>query len=301
MEVRILDLDGAIAAQPGVVAAAREIVPLRSWGPRLRLACSWSAFATFERDLARLVAKQTDTSPTLTFVGSGDFHHVSLALLRRLRQPLNLLILDNHPDWMRGVPLLHCGTWVYHAAQLGLVRTIFHVGGDVDFDNAYRWLAPWPLLASGRLRVVSSHRNYTRGRWSRLPHVSLRRTPQEPATADDIRKLVDGWRDELARFPLYVSFDRDVLQARHATVNWDSGHLTPDEVLTVIRRCREISPAWAGMDVVGDWSPVAVAGPLRHLLHWTEHPPLTVDPAQASQVNEQLNLALLRLGGASPS
>jgi len=84
---------------------------LRSWGPRLRLACSRRRFARFERSLARELGSARDLEPGLTLYGSGDFHHVSLALLRRLEGPFNLLMLDKHPDWMRGLPFAHCGEW----------------------------------------------------------------------------------------------------------------------------------------------------------------------------------------------
>ena len=57
--------------------------------------------------------------------------------------PFNLLVLDKHPDWMRGIPFLHCGTWLHHALQLPTLNRVIHCGGDLDFDNAYRWLAPW--------------------------------------------------------------------------------------------------------------------------------------------------------------
>ena len=39
---------------------------------------------TGEGELARLLGGTHDRRPQLTFVGSGDFHHVSLALARRL-------------------------------------------------------------------------------------------------------------------------------------------------------------------------------------------------------------------------
>jgi len=74
-----------------------------------------------------------DDEPHMTFYGSGDFHHVSLALLRRLREPFNLLVLDNHPDWMRGVPFLHCGTWLRHASLLPMGAAHLPLGGEVDF------------------------------------------------------------------------------------------------------------------------------------------------------------------------
>ena len=55
------------------------------------------------------------------------------------------------------------------------------------------------------------------------------------------------------------------------------------------------------MDVVGDWSPVHIEGWLRNLLHRTEHPPLSIDPAYAQRVNQQVNLRLLAERGAVAS
>src|SRR5262249_21267097 len=140
VQVRILDLDGSLPAQTRLGRFQPSILPARHWGPYLRLAVRFGAFCAFERVLGHWLQARP-AAAVVALIGSGDFHHVTLALLRRLKTPFNLLVLDNHPDWMRGVPVLHCGTWLHHAARLPHVRTIFHVGGDVDFDNAWRWLA----------------------------------------------------------------------------------------------------------------------------------------------------------------
>jgi hypothetical protein len=293
MLVRILDLDGAVISQERLRRRATYSVPLSGWGPRLRLGCSWRDFYRFEDELSDLVGCRRDTQPIVSFVGSGDFHHVSLALLARQPRLCNLLLLDNHPDWMRGVPFLHCGTWLYHAARLPQVHTIFHVGGEIDFDNHYRWLAPWQMLRSGRIRVLPAVRAFRRGCWQEIEHAPLRKNPDAAARRGQIESLIDPWRDELAQLPLYVSLDRDVLRAEQAVVNWDSGRLHASEVDSLIRAFRAASAGLAGMDVVGDWSAVRVTGMLRRLLHWTEHPRLSVDPPRAQAINEDFNLTLL--------
>jgi hypothetical protein len=296
MPVRILDLDGGLVRQRRLCGLAGAPLELRGWGPRLRLACSWSSFGRFERELARLLGSPHERRPHLTFIGSGDFHHVSLALARRLVLPCNLLVIDNHPDWVRRVPLLHCGTWLYHAAHLGVVRRVFHVGGEVDFDNAFRWLAPWSLLKGGKIVVFPALRRFGAG-WSGVPHRPLRAAPDVAVSRQRLEELLGPWRDELAARPLYVSLDRDVLRAEHAAVNWDSGHLGVEEVLDVLTAFLDASAGLVGMDVVGDWSEVRVAGGLRRLLHWSEHPRLAIDPEQATSLNEGLNLALVDLVG----
>jgi hypothetical protein len=293
MEARLLDLDGSVAAQRGL-ADRFPMTPLAGWGPRLRLACRHGRFRAFEAALADGLGGVCDDRPALSFVGSGDFHHVTLALLRRLPGPFNLLVLDNHPDWMRGVPFLHCGTWLRHALDLPNLRRVFHVGGDVDFDNAWRWLAPWRALRGGRVTVLPAVRRYCRGAWRGLPHLPLRPAPDEPLTPLRLAWLLRPYRDELADAPLYVSLDKDVLTAAEAAVNWDSGHLTFAEVETMLRGfVHAAGGQMAGMDVVGDWSPVRVAGWLRRLLHMTEHPALSLGADEATALNERTNAALL--------
>jgi hypothetical protein len=290
MQVRILDLDGSTTAQAPLLARSRPVTfAAAAWGPRIRLACSAARFRTFERALALLFGSETDAGPVFTFCGSGDFHHVTLALLRRQTQPFNLLVLDNHPDWMRGVPFLHCGTWLYHAARLPLVRQIYHVGGDVDFDNYYRWMAPWGLLRSGKITIIPARRRYERGPWKGIAHHCLK------PTAERIRDLLGPYRAELARFPLYASVDKDVLGADEAVVNWDSGHVTLDDLRLVLDAFLDATPAGlAGMDTVGDWSPVRLRGLFRRVIHWTEHPSLSIRAEDAAKRNTAVNLALLQ-------
>lgn len=294
MQTRILDLDGSLIRQATLVRHSQAaILPLQDWGPDIRLACRFGKFERFQNRLALLTGATRDSGFSLTFLGSGDFHHVSLALLRRLRQPCNLLVLDNHPDWMRGIPFLHCGTWLYHAAQLPAVQRIFHVGGDVDFDNAYRALAPWSLLRSGQIIVAPSRRRFHGRRWADIEHRPLRRRSDEPTQRSTIAEWLNPFRDELAARPLYISLDKDVLTAAESVVNWDSGHLTVREVMDALQAFLEAAGGeLAGMDVVGDWSPVRLRGLLRRTLHWTEHPHLPVDPDEAAERNERLNLTL---------
>lgn len=294
MSVRILDLDGSVAAQGALVARQRaSVLPLAEWGPRLRLACGWRAFRAFEGALATVTSPAPGQSPHLTFCGSGDFHHASLALLRHGVGPCNLLVIDKHPDWVRGVPFLHCGTWLWHAARLPNVGRIFHVGGALDFDNGYRWLAPWRLLRSGKIVVWPAIRRFRGRRWSAMAHQPLRSQPEEPAGRWRVNALLAPYREVLASAPLYISLDKDVLSADEAIVNWDSGHLTTPEVLAVIHACCEAARGvLAGIDIVGDWSEVRVCGPLRRALHWVEHPSLQVESMAATRHNERHNLAL---------
>jgi hypothetical protein len=293
--LRILDLDGSITRQEMVMSRYRpRVIPLSGWGPTIRMGCAIGQFQAFERALATASGCEKDRTPMLTLYGSGDFHHVSLALLARQSAPCNLVVIDNHPDWMRGVPFLHCGTWVCHAARLGHVRRVIHIGGDVDFDSLYRFMAPWPELRQGRITVIPARRRFERWPWAKTAHAPLRTVPGESVTRDRFEELLQPIAEDLKNCPLYVSLDKDVLTTADALVNWDSGHLELAEVRTILRALLQIARGQlAGMDIVGDWSRVHVRGWLRQFLHLTEHPTLSFDSFEATRRNALTNLTLI--------
>lgn len=295
MRVRILDLDGSVIGQDRLVRNyPATIVERREWGPVLRLACSHPLFHRFEISLGGCSRSLATLPGGVTFLGSGDFHHVSLALLRQIGEPVNLLVIDNHPDWMRGVPFLHCGTWLYHAAKLPHVRTIFHVGGDVDFDNYYRPLAPWSLLRSGKIVVIPAIRSFSGGNWASVVSQPFKPDLRKPVERSNLAKILRPYWDQLARFPLYISLDKDVMVATDAVVNWDSGHLRLTDVLAILQTfIAQGGGRLAGMDIVGDWSPVRIKGLMRRLFHWTMHSSIKVHPSEALKRNQDANLAIL--------
>jgi hypothetical protein len=302
MHFRILDLDGSVKGQEGLVRSCEpSIIDLRRWGPKLRLATRWPRFHRFERWLDRRLPRR-DKEPTTTFLGSGDFHHVTLALLRRLQQPFNLLVLDKHPDWVGGMPLLHCGTWLHHAAQLPNLQHVYHLGGDLDFDNAYRWLAPRHQLETGKIVAIPACRTYRTGFWRNLPHEPLLPPLGSRLTPDRLQRLCEPHLENLQRWPLYVTLDKDVMTATESTVNWDSGQLRLEEVNLILDFFQRAScNPLLGMDVVGDWSPVSVATWLQHLMHAVEHPPLPHAAREAAATNQSVNLRLVATLTSEPS
>jgi len=284
-DLRVLDLDGGLPPQgPLRAGEPTPVVELRAWGPRIRMACGFRTFGAFADDVARRLG--TKDRPRLVLFGSGDFHHVTLALLEQIDRPFHLLVLDKHPDWVRGVPFLHCGSWLARALRLPNLGRVFHVGGDLDFDNHYAPFAPWRELRSGRVRVVPARRRFHGYGWGRVSHDHL--------LAEGLENLLESDRRDLAARPLYVTIDKDVLIADHAAVNWDSGFLTLDQLLTVLDAFgRAAGGRFAGADLLGDWSPVRTSGWGRRLLDRTEHPPLDIHPTDAAERNCRSNRAII--------
>ncbi len=293
MRVRILDLDGGVTAQAALASDDPAIVHLSDWGPEIRICSSFARFRRFERALAERM-EGDDPGPEIRFCGSGDFHHVTVALLRQIREPFNLLIVDKHPDWVGHAPLMHCGTWVNHAlAHPQLVRLV-HVGADLDLDNAFRWVAPWWALTSGKAVTIPAVRRLSRGRWRDVPNQPLRVDPDRPMDAATLHDIVGSLRADLERVPLYITIDKDVMRAADALVNWDSGRLTLDEILSILDGfVRAARGRLVGMDVMGDWSPPRMQGWLRNVLNRTERADYRFDPAEAAAQNGQTNRAIV--------
>lgn len=294
MGLRVIDLDGSLTSQSTVWNHCPQLISASDWGPKIRISCSNKRFQDFERVLADRIGSLVDPEPQVSLYGSGDFHHVTLALLRRLTTPFNLFIIDKHPDWMVGMPFLHCGTWVSHALQLPGLQNVFHLGGDLDFDNSFRWLAPWKALRSRKVTVFPAINKYRRGAWRNVPNHALRPDPATPLTASRLRSLLEPHGNELAHWPLYITLDKDVLQEEFAAVNWDSGRLNLTEVRTILEIAGDMAGGrLAGMDILGDWSPVRVDGFFRTFWHLTEHPNQTIDPGDANRRNEKTNRSIL--------
>ncbi len=294
LEPLVLNLDEL----PGAQAALARLpqIDLQNWGPRVRLACSYGQFDSFQHDLTAAMERMATKSPRLIFAGSGDFHHVSLALLRRIAEPVNLLVIDKHPDWVGPLPIMHCGGWVLHAARGPFIHRIFHLGGRLDFDNFYRHFAPWSMLRTKKIVVFPATDQYDRGQWKSITHQALRPSPQEPFTHARLEELLAPWREELSSRPLYISLDKDVLNANEAVVNWDSGVLTLAEVCDIINFfARACDYRLAGADIVGDYSPCRVRRALRRVFHWVEHPKLSIDLARSREINSETNKVLLEL------
>lgn len=84
-------------------------------------------------------------------------------------------------------------------------------------------------------------------------------------------------KEVLRTYPLYVTFDKDVMHRADNMQNWNSGKMTREEVLyqstlpfpfqalIILRILLEFSGGnLLALDVVGDFTPVKVQGLYRH-------------------------------------
>ena len=244
-------------------------------------------------DLERLQSALDEHSPRdcIAFLGSGDFHHVTLPLIRRRAAagPLHVVVLDNHPDNMRFVGGVHCGSWVRQVARLPFVVRVDVVGitsRDVAGPHLLgNYLLP---LLRGRVRYWCVGIDTS---WSARLGVrdAIRSFPSAQAMLEGFTASLDG-----SDAPIYLSIDKDVLGPHVVRTNWDQGVLTDEDVVSVVSR---FSARIVGGDVTGEVSPIRHPAGWKRLLSVLDAQ-VAVDPALLPSWQAQHGVLNARLLGA---
>lgn len=297
MRLCVLDLDGSVAAQPLFLdrhaAGAATFVEMRDLAPQLRLTGSRRAMEAF---LGRLPPPGRDAD--MFFYGSGDFHHLTAGLLRRIDEPVTVIHLDNHPDWLTFPPTFNCGGWVSRALRLPHVRKVITIGPcSPDLAAPDLKGANLRALADGALEVYP---------WRHPPSrlLSARMSAASGWTGNTIRwHNVGGaaWESFLSDLPrriptraVWITLDKDVFCEPDALTNWDQGEMSLVHALVLLRRIATRHRI-VGMDVCGDYSPARFRDPWRRFLAFTDHDCRRVRAADHAVINARANAQLLRL------
>lgn len=299
--LRILELDHSLIRQDELLRRyPAEIVDLSDLGPSARL---WMNKATRHKLLSRL--KGLDGSP-VTFTGSGDFHHLSEALLSRISQPLCLIIFDFHPDWDILPPRFACGSWVTEALKKKNIEKCALFGVSSDDISGWNLLhGNLKSLAAGRLEIYP---------YARAPSfVFLRGVPPNPSislekrlwgqrihwsqlSGGNLAKTFGAFLESLPVKTAYISIDKDCLKKDYALTNWEEGMLSLDELLLMLGMIRDRLDI-AGVDVTGEYSAINVRGRIKNIVSRMDHPRQNsasgCDESFISAQNQKTNLRIL--------
>jgi len=298
-----LDVDGSLPRQPQLVRALHEVAALRTFEDALRLWAAPRGLAAVRNVLHRWQAQHPQ--PWLTFLGSGDCHHLTLLLLQALSEsarPATLIVIDNHPDWFVVPPRYHCGNWVSGALRLPWLREAILLGQDSpDLRGACFWRAPFRELRRGRVSLFPYGRSRIRVPfwWPRTvagAAASTRRWYGVELSFQTVqqvgaRRLFDEVASRVAGQRVYLSIDKDCLAPPYAATDWEQGRLSLDELRYGIQRVREAATL-VGADVCGESAP----GPLRGFWKRLDAARPTGNAALSTacgRVNEDTNLSLL--------
>ena len=282
--IRILDFDGSVTRQLQIAARAAQIVELRALGRNLRFMATRSAM---EKLACRLDAS---TRNAVTFLGSGDFHHVSAALLAQWKRPLSLIVFDAHPDFDVTSPWPCCGSWINVALQQSNVKKVVVIGlGRAD-------LRGWHLLRGNRSALQSGRLELFPASWPRSKTLTRRgastrvwETVAQNGLDFLMQKIIAG----LPTREIYLSIDKDCLSARHAFTNWEEGELSLLDLENALRLLTAKTDI-LGADITGEYSRGTIRNPLFRLISHMDHPASTRVSTTAFATNQATNLALLR-------
>lgn len=281
----ILDFDQSV----GEISDAKKI-DLTAWQETLRFGCSRTKFQQFSAQLQQFLPEHYGT----VLMGSGDYHHISLLLIARLAKyysaenPIEVIIFDNHPDNMRYLFGIHCGSWVSYVASLPFVKHV-HVLGITSHDIgiSHFWENRWKPLFHTKLTYWSLGVNVS---WAKK--IGLGHAFRHFSTPDDLIASFLSEQYHNAE-PVYLSIDKDVLSEEVIHTNWDQGQLQTYHLMDVIS---SIKQRVIGSDITGElsiWQPSNWFK--RFLSSLDKQPIIPTDKLQAWQSEQhQLNLTLLK-------
>jgi hypothetical protein len=289
--ITIFDFDQSVTAQNSFLSRYRHLLHTRPMTIFQRSARLWSSEHGFNK-VSNLM--QLDTSNQFVLLGSGDFHHLSLALLAQQTAPFTLVMFDNHPDWMRPPHKYHCGSWIYTAARMQQVERIVIIGlesGDL----------------AGKRFLAGDIDSYLQQKIVLLPYLPIDvqiQSEQQTVRLEsklkvDLNEGIKQILDTIVTQNVYISIDKDCLQQQDAVTNWEQGTLPLDTVISCIQAIAQ-NHNIAGADTVGDYSPPVFSSPLKWLGSLFDRPAnalrMTLQ-AKANQVNAQANIKLAQALG----
>ena len=284
----ILDFDRSVGDLPDALT-----VDLADWQETIRFGCSNRRMEALARKLDAELPAEYGT----VFMGSGDFHHLSWPLVRRLRDkgPFQVVVFDNHPDNMRFPFGIHCGSWVRRVAALPFVSHVHVLGitsNDVGLAHAWEnYLTP---LRAGKLTNWCMDVDT---RWA--AHIGLGHAFKVFATPDE---LIERFIATLGPSPqaTYLTIDKDALSPEAARTNWDQGRLLESHLGTVIDA---LAGRLVGSDINGEVSAYAYSTAWkRWLSHADGQTPVPADELarwqeQQRALNRRLLMRIRQNGG----
>ena len=310
MQLCLLQLDDALDAQPDFIracdrAGARQI-RMRQDGRAIRL---WGFHAELDAFREKVThALNGNSEPRLTFMGSGDFHHVSALLLASALQhhskQVTLIHVDNHPDWVKFEKGTHCGSWINRALEQPQVQKVITIGvcsHDLQLPEPKN--ANLALLSRGALELYPYDHEPSRvsndyGAGASFEQVDGHLRWKTIRTIGE-QNFIDHLLSRIKTQAVYLTIDKDVLAREDAITNWDQGCMRLPYLLSIIREIGRHHRV-IGADVIGDYSTPSYSGSLRtrlskHVEIFKDQPHRKPDATQAADINSTANHALLEV------
>ncbi len=274
MHIKLLNLDNSLIAQSALQNVTR--IELQNFANSTRIVARQS---TIKRFIERIGAPTNQLE--ICFYGSGDFHHITAALVSRYTQPLTVIHFDNHPDWVTFPTTYNCGAWVNRALEMPHVSRVITLGvSSHDLEKPaqpncdalkngtlemYPWFHPPSKTKNGMIE------------WQNLHNINW------PEFVQNLKIPTET---------IYITIDKDVLGATEATTNWDQSAMPLSHITSAVTALSERFKI-CGIDVCGDYSAPRFADPFRWALAYFDHPKNFKPTEEQLAINAQTNQKLM--------
>ncbi|MBU0548228.1 MAG: arginase family protein [Candidatus Omnitrophica bacterium] len=300
--IRILNFDNSIIQQPKLLSQYPvKITDFTSLASSVRLYMSGAE----RKKIADSLLSQEKDCPT--FLGSGDFHHISEILTSQINQPTCLVIFDFHPDWDILPPRFGCGSWVSQALENKNISKCILIGmGSDDLSGIALQTGNLASLTANRLEIYPFRHKPSRIGFRHIPEnysITARRgfltskVIWHELEKEDLSEFILKLIKRLPTQKVYISIDKDCLNSDFALTNWEEGCLRLDQLLIMLKIIRNNLDI-IGLDITGDYSPPVISSRLKAMFSRLDHPKrLAVSNCPAdliTWINEQSNLAILQ-------
>ncbi len=301
--IRILNLDDSLTRQQRLISQYKcEIIDLSYLGPRARL---WINERTMKEIDGRIQGSAKDS---ITFLGSGDFHHISHILINQFEEPFSLIIFDFHPDWDTLPPRFGCGSWLTQTLKNKNILKCILIGVSSS-DISSWWVHSGNLdsLTDNRVEIYPYSHKPSLAFFKKIPaNISIKiekgffynKIYWNELKGKNLTEFFPALLKRLPTKQVYSSIDKDCLKKEYALSNWEEGHISLEELLLMLKLIKENLDI-VGMDITGDYSRISLAGTCKRFFSKLDHPKNInaekFPESFISATNEETSLKILQL------
>lgn len=300
--IRILNFDNSILKQNVLLSRYKHaVIDLKDIAPKAR---HWTDSKTRSLIETRIVNSAEDS---ITFIGSGDFHHISEILINRFDQPISVIVFDFHPDWTVWPPRFSCGSWVNEILKKKNVSKLVLIGtSSNDISNFNIQTGNLSSLKNDRVEIYPYTHQSSLAFFKKIPPnasmeinrgVLFNRIFWNELKDKNLAGFIQTLLNRIPAKKVYISIDKDCLNNNYAITNWEEGKLSLEELLLMLKLIKQNMDI-IGLDICGDYSPVSIQGGIKRIISRLDHPKdikaNELEDSAITAINEDTNLKILQ-------
>lgn len=168
----------------------------------------------------------------LHFLGSGNYHYLSLFFLEKINQPFSLLVFDHHTDMQPSIfpELLSCGSWVLTSLEtLKTLKEVLLIGvGEQSLEGTKK-----TSFTENNFSIFSETEQILICHYHKKDTIIPVTIIKEEAKDNNWKSLFEKY----LHFPIFLSIDKDVLSKKELETDWDQGSMS---LLDLKNACKQL-------------------------------------------------------------